>query len=76
MKKREEIEILVSQYALFHILNMDATCLFYRIEPNYTLATKMFRKKKEKECIIIALIANVDSTIKFLSLVINKHVKL
>lgn len=35
----------------------------------------MFGKNKEKECIIVVLTANVNGTMKLLSLVINKYMK-
>ena len=46
-KKMEDIKILISQYRNCDVFNMDEIGLFYRLEPNRTLATKrLFGKKK------------------------------
>lgn len=67
----EEIKFLVFEYILFDIFNMNDTCIFYRIKPNYMLALKrLFEKIEKKKHIIIALITNIDGTIKLL-LIIN-----
>ena len=48
LKKMEDIKTLVSQYRSCDVFNMDETGLFYRLEPNHTLATKrLFGKKIE-----------------------------
>ena len=55
------------------IYNMDETGLFYRLLPNFTLATgPVSGKKKQKERITVALCANATGTNKLVSLVIGK----
>ena len=46
-KKIEDIITLVSQYRSCDVFNMDETSLFYRLEPNHTLATKRLSEKKK-----------------------------
>lgn len=46
LKKMEDIKTLVSQYRSCDVFNMDETGLFYRLEPNRTLATKRLSGKK------------------------------
>jgi len=49
IKKMEDIKTLVSQYKSCDVFNMDETGLFYRLEPNCTLATKrLFGRKKSR----------------------------
>jgi hypothetical protein len=68
----EEIKTTISEYNISDVFNMDETRLFYRLEPNCTLATKrLFGKKKQKERITVALIANVDGSMILPPLVIN-----
>ena len=55
---------------------MDETGLFYRLEPNCTLATKrLSKKKKQKERITMAVTANAVGIIILLPLVINQYLK-
>ena len=49
LKKMKDIKTLVSQYRSCDVFNMDETGLFYRLEPNRTLATKRLSGKKKTE---------------------------
>jgi hypothetical protein len=72
----ENIKAIVFEYDVSDVFNMDETGLFYRLEPNRTLATKTVSgKKKQKDHITVALIANGDGSICLLPLVINKYCK-
>ncbi|GBC28956.2 CENP-B homolog protein 2-like [Rhizophagus irregularis DAOM 181602=DAOM 197198] len=55
---------------------MNETGLFYRLEPDQTLATKRFsRRKVNKECLSIALYANADGSHKLKPLIIGNFKK-
>ena len=55
---------------------MDETGLFYRLEPDQTLAThRLAGRKKDKERLTIALCANADGSHKLNPLVIGKFAK-
>jgi hypothetical protein len=72
----EEIKTIVSEYNVSDVFNMDEIGLFYRLEPNRTLATKrLFGKKKQKERITVALTANADRSMILPPLVINQYLK-
>ena len=76
LKRMEDIKTLISQYRSCDIFNMDETGLFYRLEPNRTLATKRLSgKKKQKERITVALTANADGSIMLPPLIINQYLK-
>jgi|GraSoiStandDraft_52_1057288.scaffolds.fasta_scaffold34078_1 hypothetical protein len=63
-------------YPLERIYNMDETGLFYRLEPDHTLATRRLSgRKKDKERITIALCANADGSHKLDPLIIGKFAK-
>ncbi|CAB5381779.1 unnamed protein product [Rhizophagus irregularis] len=65
-----------SNYPLERIYNMDETGLFYRLEPDRTLATKCLAGRKvNKERISIALCANADGSHKLKPLIIGKFEK-
>jgi len=65
-----------SRYPLDRIYNMDETGLFYRLEPDRTLATRRLSgRKKNKERLSIALCANADGSHKLNPLVIGKSAK-
>jgi|GEM_PF-1216312 len=65
-----------AEYPLDRIYNMDETALFYRLEPDYSLATeRLTGRKKNKERISIALCANADGSHKLNPLVIGKYAK-
>ena len=49
LKKMEDIKTLVSKYKSCDVFNMDETGLFYRLEPNHTLAMKRLSGKNEVE---------------------------
>ena len=62
-----------SNYPLERIYNMDETGLFYRLEPDRTLATKrLARRKVNKERPSVALCANADGSHKLKPLIIGK----
>ena len=48
LKKMEDIKTLVFQYRSCNVFNIDETSLFYRLEPNRTLATKRLFGKKSR----------------------------
>ena len=63
-------------YPLERIYNMDETGLFYRLEPDRTLATKRLAgRKKNKERLTVALCANADGSHKLDPLIIGKFAK-
>ena len=47
-KSREELRCIISEYELSDVHNMDETGLFYRLEPDATLATGPVKRKKKK----------------------------
>ena len=47
LKKIEDIKILVSQYRSCDVFNIDETSLFYRLEPNRTLAMRRVSGKEK-----------------------------
>src|SRR2546421_6192236 len=62
-----------SRYSPDRIYNMDETGLFYRLEPDRTLATRRLAgRKKNKERLSIALCANADRYHKLNLLIISK----
>ena len=62
-----------TRYPPERINNMDETGLFYRLEPDRTLATKRISgRKKNKERLSIALCANADGSHKLNPLIIGK----
>lgn len=70
---RRKLKEFLSKYAPSNIYNMDETGLFFRLEPNRTLATgSVYGTKKSKERISVALCANSDGTDKLQRLVIGK----
>ena len=63
-------------YPLERIYNMDETGLFYRLEPDRTLATqRLSGRKKNKERLSIALCVNSDGSHKLKPLIIGKYKK-
>lgn len=70
---RSSLQVLIKDYELCDIYNMDETGLFYRLQPNSTLATAPVRgTKKSKDRITVALCANADGSDKLKPLVIAK----
>jgi hypothetical protein len=70
---REKLLEALSGYQLRDIYNMDETGLFFRLEPNKTLATgPVSGTKKCKQRISVALCANADGSDKLKPLVIGK----
>ncbi|CAB5367826.1 unnamed protein product [Rhizophagus irregularis] len=64
---------LCSNYPPERIYNMDETGLFYRLEPDRTLATKhLAGRKVNRERLSIALCANADGSHKLNPLIIGK----
>jgi hypothetical protein len=67
---------LTNNYAWKDIYNMDETGLFFRMEPDTTLATQQLAgKKKNKERLSVALCCNGDGSHKLKPLVIGKNAK-
>ncbi|CAG8541697.1 1311_t:CDS:2, partial [Racocetra persica] len=65
-----------SNYPLERIYNMDETGLFYRLEPDRTLATqRLSGRKVERECLSITLCTNADGLHKLAPFVIRKYAK-
>jgi hypothetical protein len=65
-----------ASYPPERIYNMDETGLFYRLEPDRTLATqRLSGRKKNKERLSIALCANSDGSHKLNPLIIGKSKK-
>ena len=65
-----------SSYPPERIYNMDETGLFYRLEPDRTLATRRLSgRKKNKERLSVALCANADGSHKLNPLIIGKSAK-
>jgi hypothetical protein len=65
-----------ANYPPERIYNMDETGLFYRLEPDRTLATqRLSGRKKDKERLSIALCANSDGSHKLNPLIIGKYKK-
>ncbi|CAB5395243.1 unnamed protein product [Rhizophagus irregularis] len=63
-----------SKYPPERIYNMDETGLFYRLEPNRTLATqRLSGRKKCKERLSVALYSNADGSHKLKPLIIGKY---
>ena len=63
-------------YPLERIYNMDETGLFYRLEPDRSLATqRLSGRKKDKERLSIALCTNADGSHKLNPLIIGKFAK-
>ncbi|CAB5357741.1 unnamed protein product [Rhizophagus irregularis] len=63
-----------ANYLPERIYNMDETGLFYRLEPDRTLATRRISgRKKNKERLSIALCANADGSHKLPPLIIGKY---
>lgn len=63
-------------YPLERIYNMDETGLFYRLEPDRSLATqRLSGRKKDKERLSVALCTNADGSHKLNPLIIGKFAK-
>jgi DDE superfamily endonuclease/Tc5 transposase DNA-binding domain len=71
-----QLHDLLREYDLRDIYNFDETGLFFRLEPDMTLATKrLFGRKKDKERLTIGLCANADGSHKLPPLIIGKSQK-
>lgn len=70
---RQDLQRVLQDYDPEDIFNLDETGLFYRLGPNYTLATKKVSgTKKSKDRITVALAANATGTTKIKPFVIPK----
>lgn len=70
---RKKFAEMLLEWDLDLVYNMDETGLFYRLEPDSTLATGPVKgKKKNKERITVALCANATGTHKLKPLVIGR----
>ena len=67
-KIKEEI----NKYNLDDVFNFDECALFYRLEPDKTLAKRLSGRKKNKERITIGLCSNAAGTTKLKPIVIGK----
>ena len=73
VKGRADLAVVLAKYDLDDIFNIDETGLFFRLGPNYTLAShKVKGTKLSKERITVALCANATGTIKIKPFVIAK----
>ncbi|KAG0439476.1 Tigger transposable element-derived protein 6 [Dictyocoela muelleri] len=76
---KDDISDIKKEIALYDqndVFNFDETCLFYRMEPDKTLATKKVNgRKKSKERITIGLCVNSTGSEKITPLVIGKSAK-
>ena len=73
---RRELQEMLEGWDPDLVYNMDETGLFFRMEPNATLATRAVKgKKKSKERLTVALCANATGTHKIKPLVIGKSKK-
>jgi hypothetical protein len=69
-----ELTALLEQYNPNDIYNFDETALFYRMEPDRTLASKRISGRKEdKERLTVALCSNATGSDKLIPLVIGKY---
>ena len=67
----------VKHYALEDIFNFDETALFYRLQPNKTLASHSVKGDKvNKERLTIALCTNVTGTFKCKAVVIGRYMRI
>ncbi|XP_041364446.1 tigger transposable element-derived protein 6-like [Gigantopelta aegis] len=70
---REELKKVLKDYAPEDVFNMDETGLFFKLGPNYTLASKPVKGvKRSKDGITVALCANSTGDIKIKPFVIAK----
>ena len=70
---RQQLRDLLGRYRLADVYNFDETGLFYRLEPNRTLATgPVHGTKKCKDRLTIGLCANADGSDKVVPFVIGK----
>ena len=66
----------VKHYELEDIFNFDETALFYRLQPNKTLASHSVKGDKvNKERLTIALCTNVTGTFKCKAVVIGRYMR-
>ena len=73
---REKLRATLSEYALADIYNFDETGLFFRLEPNRTLATGPVSGSKIcKERITLGVCANADGSDKIKPFVIGKSAR-
>ena len=70
---RTKLQGVLKDYALKDIFNFDETGLFYRLEPNKTLASGPVKgTKKCKDRISVGLCANADGSEKLVPVLIHK----
>ena len=74
---KQEIKTIkqkLSKYDPSDIYNMDETGLFYKLEPNKTLATsQIYGSKRKKERISVGLCTNLPGTDKLKPIIIHKY---
>ncbi|CAF1079694.1 unnamed protein product, partial [Brachionus calyciflorus] len=70
------LSILVKEYELKNIYNLDESALFYRLQPNRSLATRAVSGvKTSKERVSIGVCANADGSDKRRLIVIGRYAK-
>ena len=71
-----ELLATIENYDADDVYNFDETSLFYRLEPDKTLATKRIEgRKQSKERVTIGLCSNATGTDKWCPIVIGKYAK-
>ncbi|GKG00564.1 CENP-B homolog protein 2-like protein, partial [Tanacetum coccineum] len=74
--KLKSIRDKVDQFEMKDIFNMDETSLFFRLQPDHSLATMQFEgKKQDKERLTIAICCNEDGSEKLPLWIIRKYAK-
>lgn len=71
---RSELQVLISQYELDDVYNADETGLYWKLEPNKSLATgPITGTKKPKDRVTIMLTCNATGTHKLSPVFIHKY---
>uniref|UniRef100_A0A8C0Z9I1 CENP-B homolog protein 2-like n=1 Tax=Cyanistes caeruleus TaxID=156563 RepID=A0A8C0Z9I1_CYACU len=72
----QSIREKLNQFAMKDVFNMDETGLFYRLQPDRSLATKQLEgKKQDKERLTIVICCNEDGSEKIPLWIIGKYTK-
>ncbi|GJT67120.1 CENP-B homolog protein 2-like protein [Tanacetum coccineum] len=74
--KLKSIRDKVDQFEMKDIFNMDETGLFFRLQPDHSLATMQLEgKKQDKERLTVAICCNEDGSEKLPLWIIGKYAK-
>ncbi|GJT63784.1 CENP-B homolog protein 2-like protein [Tanacetum coccineum] len=74
--KLKSIGDKVDQFEMKDIFNMDETGLFFRLQPDHSLATMQLEgKKQDKERLTVAICCNEDGSEKLPLWIIGKYAK-